>query len=365
MRIRCVARTSVLFTLFGLTSILSPGCSTDPPTTPKPVHYNVYATVNNWWGGDTSCMLRVYDADSLTLIDSLALPNTAVWGEASPDARFLYLSMWQYPLPGPMYLLKLDLATGDTAWIHPGVGTTDRSKFSLLDSGRLIVYGSEVIDAADGTTIRTLDDTVFDQWDLQSGPPGGTEVAAIANDTLIVATDIRTGVRRGGFVARLGPDLPPIGVNYARLHPDGDRVVCMARPWLVIGELSTGRQLMVMRLSTWNVDIAINDDGSLAAVVDAANSQFEYGWPAVYVLDLVNNQLLATFDSNNQLRYWPGQVRFLPGDRRIVIAPGNEFTPIGWLQTFDLRSLSSEYVIDPPFYEPMMGALAVGPRLEE
>lgn len=370
MRSSSPMRAGGFVTLFvvALLALLA-GCTSDPPTKPEQLHSNIYATVSNWWGGDTTSVLLIYDADSLMHIDSIPLPNIAEWGEASPDGRYLYLVMWRNRARGEPYdyLLALDLQTGTPIWTHDGVDYDWFSGLKLLDNGRLLIFGNEVIDATTGATLRMKEEAEFNLWDWYFGPLRGSEVAAVANDTLVVATDVRTGERRGGFVPRVTPGERPFRIDYSRLHPDGNRALCvgprsaLTDSWFVVGDLSTGRQRLAARLTTPYVDIAISEDGTLAAVVDGA---YDIGWPAVYVFDLIDYQLLAKFDSDNQLRYWPGQVRFLPGGRRIVISPDNSIAGVGWLQTFDLNTMTSEFVVDTPFFDPFMGALAVGPRLE-
>lgn len=371
----------LLALLAGLPAVFLAGCTSDAPTTPKPVHYNIYAAVSSYQYGDTSSTLFIYDADSLTLLDTLVLPNIADWAAASPDGRALYLGYWGYKAgPYSHYAAKLDLTSKMTEWIHelnaPGNG--ERVPVQLMDNGRLIVYGRETIDPATGETLRRMTDDEAEHWKWQHGPPGGDEVAvlwrgAYSHDTLIEVEALRTGTRRGYYVPRLGPTGRAMGVFTARLHPDGRRVLAVCArysnqdAWFVVGDVTTGTTEMAAQVSTWFTEIAISTDGTLAVVVDYANLFFMYGWPSMYVYDLVDYRRLAMFDGyGDPLRVIPGQVRFLPpGDRRVVIAPDNGITGLGWLQTFDLNSLTSEYVVDTPFFEPYMGALAVGPRLEE
>ena len=353
------------------------GCSSDEsPFTPRSVHYNIYAA-GSWYGyaqTDSSTMY-IYDADSLTLIDSLVFPHIADEAVASPDGRYLYILFWPYYDAGlRRYIAKLDLASRSILWSTEVQSGTTLPR--LLDNGRLLVCDPEVIDPETGRVLRRMDDSVFDGWRLANGSSTGTEVAAILQDTVphrgwdsaVVAIDVLTGERRGWFVPRIGPGQPPLGLGYARLHPDGRRVLCsgavydVQNAWFVVGDLNTGEQLLSARLSTPSSEIAISEDGTLAVVVDQASPGFGYGWPAVYVYDLVHYQHLATFDSDNGLTYWPGRIQFLPGDRRVAMMPDNDAIVTGWLQTFDLESLTPEFVVDTPWFEPFVGAFTVGPR---
>jgi hypothetical protein len=70
-----------------------PGC--DKAIKPKEVKYNIYFA-GSWYQGRSgddyiySRHLYVYDADSLTLRDSIPIPNQAVNLEVSPDGHGLY-----------------------------------------------------------------------------------------------------------------------------------------------------------------------------------------------------------------------------------------------------------------------------------
>ena len=373
---RCMTSTRILATACVLALVL--GCNSDEsPFTPEPVHYNIYGTGSNYLQNETTSRMYWYNADSLTLVDSLVLPHIALWGEASPDGRYLYLVMWPYRTAGrPYYIMKLDIERRTEVWTHDAEGYDDYSPFRILDNGRLLVYGREVIDALTGETVHRLEDSVINQWKMYHGPPGGREVAAVSQDTvpnrgrdtMVVAMNVLTGEHRGRFVPRIAPGQPALDVGYARLHPDGHRVLCtgavlnVQNAWFVIGDLNTGEQLLTARLSTPNTEIAISHDGTLAVVVDYANLFFGYGWPAAYVYDLVDYQHLYTFDSYNSLATVPGQVRFLPGDRRVVIFPDNGPTGHGWIQILDLTTLTSEVAIEEPFRNAESGAIVVAPR---
>jgi hypothetical protein len=186
------------------------------------------------------------------------------------------------------------------------------------------------------------------------------------SDTLVIAVDVTTGHQRGGFVAHLGPAQPPLLIRAAHLHPDGHRVLIVGvrytaqDAFFVVGDLNTGELLMAARLSTSEGEIAISADGTLAVVVDEASPGWGYGYPAVYLYDLVNYQHLKTF--HDELYYWPGQGRFLPGDRRVAIFSSSHPVDSDWLQVLDLTTMILEHAVDTPFYDVLGGAFAIGPR---
>lgn len=225
--------------------------------------------------------------------------------------------------------------------------------------------------------IGRLDESPYAGWRLANGPASGTEVCAIASattpdrDSAIVVMDIRTGTRRGWFVPRLAVNGPPLRISHARLHPDGRRVLCSGAAssvqdaWFVVGDCETGAQIFAARLSTPSYEIAISHDGTIAVVIDEGNPAFGYGWPAVYIFDLNSYQLLARLDGTDGLVYWPGRAQFLPGDRRVALMPDNHMIVTGWLQTLDLTSLTPEFVVDTPWFEPFLSAFTVGPRTNQ
>ncbi len=361
-----------------LTSLtLAIGCSDDSPVTPKPVHYNIYVSATDYLylNGGKHNGFYVYDADSLTLIDSIPLSHIGGHAEISPDGRYLYSVLWRYKdPPHDYYLAKIDVSTGDMVWTKNNLNAQNLSP-SLLDDGRLMLCGDLIIDAETGTVVRDHDYLTDEHWVLNDGPLHGTEVAAVHfdsvlyhdySDTLAIAVDVMTGQQRGGFVARLGSGQPPLLIRAARLHPDGRRVLITGirydaqDAFFAVGDISTGELLLAARLSTSIAEIAISSDGTLAVVVDQANVAFGYGVPAVYVYDLVSYQHLKTF--YDELVYLPGQVRFLPSDRRIAVFPDNGFASVGWLQTLDLTTMTREHAVDEPFPSPDVGGIAVGPR---
>jgi hypothetical protein len=368
----------VLTALIAASLTLTIGCSDDPPVTPEPVAYNIYATANKYYDGEKESRVYVYDADSLTLLDSIPLPHVGDWAQVSPDGRSLYLVMWRYRDDYKHYIAKVDVTTGTMVWTQEvpiAAGASDYSPFNSLDSGRLLAFGGILFDSETGAVVRQHDYQAENHLTLQFGPPHGTEVAAIhfdsvpynyfdASDTQVVVVDLVTGQSRGSFVPRFKQDHYPMFVYRARLHPDGKRVLLMTETsgaaWFVIGNVTTGELIMYDRLTTSEGEIAVSRDGTMAAVVDEAALGWGIGLPAVYLYDIVNYQHLKTF--YNELCYLPGQARFLPGDRRLAVFSSTN--PIGsdWLQVFDLNTLTREHCVDTPFYNVLGGAFAIGPR---
>jgi hypothetical protein len=302
------------------------------------------------------------------------------WTQVSPDGRSLYIVLWRYKEDFGHYISKIDIATGRMVWtieIATGVGASDDSPFNLLENGRLIAFEGLLYDAETGTVVRQHDYRNENHWIMGYGPLPGTELAAIQfdslpysyydrSDTLVIAVDLTTGQHRGGFVPRLAPGQYPLFVYYARLHPDGERVLLMtensAGAWFMVGDLNTGELLLAARLSTSEGEIAISNDGTLVAVVDEAAMGWGIGLPAVHMYDLVAYKHLGTLDVHNDLPYYPGQARFLPGDRRLAVFSSTN--PIGsdWLQVIDLNTMTVEHVVDTPFYNVLGGGFAIGHR---
>ncbi len=355
------------------------GCSDDSPVTHEPVHYNIYATANKYFDGEKHSRIYIYDADSLTLLDSIPLPNVGDAAVVSPDGRSIYQMMWRYKEDYNSYLAKIDVASRSIVWTQeiPALMGASDGPLNLLDDGRVLGLEGVLFDPETGAMIRQHDYLTENHLNMGYGPLHGTEVAAVQfdsaaynyydrSDTLAIAVDLTTGQQRGGFVPRLAPGQLPLIVGNRRLHPDGERVLLLGEnsigSFFVVGNLNTGELLMSARLSTSYGEIAISHDGEMAAVVDEASPGWGIGLPAVHVYDLVEYKHLGTLDVKYDLPYYPGQARFLPGDRRLAVFSSTN--PIGsdWLQVIDLNTMTLEHVVDTPFYNALGGGLAIGPR---
>ena len=188
----------------------------------------------------------------------------------------------------------------------------------------------------------------------------------LRSDTLVVAVDLLTGQTRGAFVPRSAPGLHPLFVNYACLHPDGERVLLLGAytygTFFVVGDLTTGGLLMAYRQPTAAGTIAISNNGKLAAVAEDPSLGFGQGYPAVHIYDLESYDHRGTVD-RHQLVYVTGQARFLPGDQRLVVY--SSLYPEGstdGLQIIDVNTVTLERVVDPPFDGAMSGGFGIGPR---
>jgi hypothetical protein len=343
------------------------GCS--KPTKPKDVKYNIYISVAGYRDGTSATrfdQLFVYDADSLTLRDSIPLRTMAMELEVSPDGRWLYAQCTSWgPTPGGLY--KIDALTKQVAWSIPGNGL-----ITPLDGGRLLTRevwgGTDVIDAATGDAITRLP---FDVRILK-GPPNGTRVAAIVpadtidlfRDTLVTVFDVKSGETYGHYVPRLSTGEALEMIYTARLHQDGKRVMVIGLYgyikycWFMIGDVETGETLLRHRLYSPFGEIAISEDGALAVASDPSQPLIGESRTAVEFFDLNTMQHLKTIGGPVTLA---DQIRFLLGDRKIAISPTPGFTASPFC-IVDRATFTVENKLPFPEDELFVGALGVGPR---
>ena len=356
-----VRRVAAILTLAALGLALA--CTSRRGVEPGPVSYDIYVGATfDWFSyGPGPSKLYIYDADSLTLHDSIPLESMAFDMAISADGRSLYVQM---DGPWPSYegpLSKINARTKEVEWSRSGIGPS----VTLLGNGELLLNGHEVLDPLDGSLIRRLPDSVW----LGHGPSTGTEVAATVEDATskyVTVLDIETGRIRGRYVPRLSSG-GVAGVYYARLHPDGARV-CVIGPryrlydsWFVVGDIRTGETLLEHALTYPFGEIALSADGSIAVVTDPSRPLIYDSYPTLDVFDLEAMTHVRRFDFASGIR-WPGQVQFLPGDQSVVTAPPAEATGTGPLQVIDLTTLNVTHTIWLPPVDPFPGALCVGPR---
>ena len=346
------------------------GCSKS--TKPKQVRYNLYISASGYRGPEHSLhfdQFYVYDADSLTLRDSIPLPYMATELEVSPDGRWLYAQCnRQASAPGGLY--KIDALTKEIAWSIP----EDIGSITLLDDGKLLVLRlqaeTDLIDAATGDVISTLPSDV----NVLKGPVSGTKVAAVTpdstpgwyRDTAVAVYDVKSGEVHGLYVPRLASGQALSAIFTARLHPDGKRVMVIgwyagsAYSWFMVGDVETGKRLLRHRLDRAGGEIAVSEDGALAVASDPGDALTGVAGQQVLFFDLTKMELLKTLAGPVPL---PKQVRFLPGDRKMAIAMmvGMGTAPFCIV---DRTTLSVENTIQLPDSEPVIGALGVGPRPE-
>jgi hypothetical protein len=289
------------------------------------------------------------------------IPWTAV---VSSDGRWLYAACSRQVAPPGTFIVKIDLLADTMVWIKPRTGD---DRLRMLDEEQLLAAFPDLYDAVTGEIRRRL---AFDpSWGLGSGPLLDHEVAANALDSatgqrsVVIAVNPLSGESRGRFVPRIASGQFTIPPEVTRLHSDGRRVLVVGGTpsigaWFVVGDLTTGDVLFTHQLSHEWCEIDVNQDGTLAAVAVYADWFFGEGSPGVYLFDLVNYRLIKHF--HNDLRVWPGQVRFLEGRNRLVVHTDWGLN-VGWVQIIDLDTYDIT-LIDWPFGQPSAGALAVGPR---
>lgn len=368
-------KTRLVMIITGL-ALLTGGCGkkvTPPGPDPKPVPYNIYAAAMNPGVHPTERygQFYIYDADSLTLLDTIPLPDHLMAWTAvvSSDGRWLYAACNRQIAPPGGFIVKIDLNAHTVAWIQPTVNNWADERIRLLEDEQLLLGLPDVHDAVTGVFLHRLEHVGSTAW-KPSGPLVGEEVAGITTDSatgglsVIQAVNVLTGQFRGRFVARVGEEEHYLALNEAALHPDGRRVLAVGnRPWLgawfVVGDLITGEVLFTHELSHEWSELDINQDGTLAAVAVSANWFFGIGSPAVYVFDLTEYRLIKRFGSQ-EIYEIPGQARFLPGRNRVAALADAGGT--GWVQVFDLETLGLPEYIPRPFHNMQVGALAVGPR---
>jgi len=357
------------------------GC--DKATKHKPVKHNIYmgasmfdtVNVDSFWG-----WIYVYDADSLSLVDSINLnlidpTRRSFFADelaVSPDGRWLYvLAASQYSIPSTLW--KIDARTKQAVWSRPGFDDTKWLPVRVLQNGALLLVGDTVFQAEDGGVVRTLPDSLLTLW----GPVSGTKVAATVRsrpqegyDSIISVIDVATGEVSGRYVAHLTSGVPLEHFYTARLHPDGRRVLAVGvyrsdyYCWFVVGDMETGQTLFEYRINHPFGEIAISNDGMLAAVTDPGAAYLgEYG--RVYVVDLQTMSVTIPTPPAELLHWnWAAQICFLPGDRRLATAPKSSWAlNHGPLSTIDLTTMRFEKGVWLPDSVGMFtGGMGTGPR---
>ena len=156
-------------------------------------------------------------------------------------------------------------------------------------------------------------------------------------------------------------------IHVARLHPDGRRALAVGVSygyWLVVGDMETDQTLFQYRLNGQFGEIAISDDGMLAAVTDPGSRLI--GEPGrVHIVDLRTLSVtLPSFPVELLHWYWAEQICFLPGDRRVATAPKSSWDlNRGPISTIDLTTMRFEKSVWLPDSNGMAtGGMGVGPR---
>ncbi len=359
-----IAVLAVFFTLADFNS-----CS--GPSKPKDVKYNLYVGATHFYASpeDSSFnRIYIYDADSLTLLDSIWQAHYAQDVAVSPDGRWLFVLDFTLT-HGPRTLWKINAQTRQVAWSRSG--RSGRLRFQ--DNGGVLLAGNDVLDPEDGSILRHLSDSLVVLW----GPGSGTKVAATVRgslteygyDSVVTAVDVTSGERSGRFVAHLPSGLPLDHFFTARLHPDQRRVLAIGvlgsvyNSWFVVGDLLTGQTLFTYRINFPRGEIAINSDSSLAVFTDPGVQGFgESGIP--YLIDLRTYGVITPPPADLALA---SQVRFLPDNRRIVTAPAAEHIWSGGpVDVLDVATLKRQKRVWPTGSTyptpPSVGGIGIGPR---
>lgn len=336
------------------------GCN-DDPVRPGPVHYNVYIAALDWVDGVATDPLYIIDADSMVVIDSIPQIGSLYDMEVSPDGRFLYNGVHRGVGSGIDFdsVRCIDIKRKKIVWSVP---SSTFLGLTLLDEGRIILRRwrarggpasiTDLLDANNGEVIKALPDSIR----YGEGPVTGTKVAGEVGEypnSRLVGVDVLTGEIWGEFVPYF-PGGPPMPASFVRLHPDGDKVLVLGGIFpgysqAMVGSLSTGETLVVGMMYRPTGDGQFSVDGSLAAVGDVEGT--------LRVFDLDSMTTIAYPDGSGT------QIEFV-GDTRVIVTagPGDYFHGTNPLGRIDLSTLRATHLLNLPLPEPLLGALAVGPR---
>ncbi|MBI5868294.1 MAG: hypothetical protein HZB43_08425 [candidate division Zixibacteria bacterium] len=136
--------------------------------------------------------------------------------------------------------------------------------------------------------------------------------------------------------------------------------------WFVVGDVETGQTLFEYRINYPHGEITITGDGTLAAFTDPGTASFgEVGIP--YVVDLGTYRVTKAPYYPDPMPIRGSQVRFLPGDHRIVLAPAIvSVGDTGPVQVIDAATMTLQKTIWPIPADSLTGewvsALGIGPR---
>jgi len=362
---------------------LAVACTSRRGVEPEPAGYNIYVGLRQWEGEEEINRLYAIDADSLTIVDSMPLSPTALG--VSPDGEWLYVEEGPDEAYGPFSLSKVDLRSKEVVWaILPWFARVSQN-VAILNGGSVLlgtVYdlcALAVISAADGAEVFRIDglcrfgDALISSTKIPYIVKG--EGAGLVGDSIVRAVDVVTGQASGKYVGEL-PDGRAFEWTYnASLHPDGHKVLVLggagvSESGFAVGDLETGETLLSHSLYTAYGEIAISADGTLAVVSDPGPPGMWNTPPTLDVFDLAGMCHLKRFDTGSGIfRFSFGQIRFLPDDRTVVIAPASAGRgEVGPLHIIDLQAMIvTDTIVLPHSYPetgdwPLIGALGVGPR---
>lgn len=353
MRAMVHGRTTRILPVLGLMleALTLSGCAQERSITSEPSGYTLYVSTNTYSvSGERLARLYFLDADSLAIFDSMPLLLTA--GAASADGRSLFVSAENYEHPeAPDTTFKLDLRTRERLW-STAVGTdiyVAGNGSVLFSPTRPPECATLMLSAETGATIRRID--------------GACMVGEVATTSDVIPVAVANGEERvihmisvqSGDVLRSVELKDPWGSPFLftqlALRPGGGQLLAMgacssAECVFAFGvfDAYSGMPLLFSTLASITGDIEIGSDGLYAVVsnpvgIDGTGLQF------IDVFNLETVARVRRFDVTSGLH--PdgfGQVRFLPGDRKAVIAPHMG----GPLQILDLNAMS----VGPPIWIP-------------
>jgi len=356
---RVIRRAGVYFGAASLAAGLA--CTSRRAVEPEPRQYRIYVAAADFRSFPSRNMVYVYDADELVLQDSLAIFGNALDLAVLPDGQSLLLQLEDISnLPDVSYpVVRYDLRTWLSSWAVGGNG----SEVCVLKDGAWFLNGNDVRNAADGSLIRRLADSL----NLKSGPMSGTEVAATIPDsvgvyvvdTIITVVDAASGELRGQYIPRVSTG-QVLEVWHAQLHPDKVRVLAIGRSapyqsWLVIGNTQTGTTVFELSLVYPYGRVAISEDGGIAVVTDPSKPEVWDSPATVDVVDLAQLVHLKRFTWPDDI-YRAAMVEFVSDDGLFVTAPYYS----GPLQLFDLKTLTVIDTVFLPFPGAVPTALGAG-----
>lgn len=338
------------------------GCN-DQATTPEPAEYLIY--LNHPGSG----AIYIIDANSLVIVDSIPGIGLVKDMVSSPNGRWLYAQVQEYPT-APNRLLKIDLTDKSVTTELGGFA----SELTLLAGGQWLLRGaeycfdyvaSELVDPTQLTVKRAFADSMC----RQTGPMTGTQVASVVLDAShrIHVTDILTGDVWGSYLprSRSNDHLSPVATI---LDDTGERVIVLGafrnrESWFVVGDLHGDSTLLDRRLVYAQGDIAVSDDGRWAAVTDPSNDGY---WDSSRILDIFDLDALAPIEMNGIRRFTsPGQIEFLPGTDILIMTKESSSLSNGPVVIQSISASHATTIHDRQVASGSIGAMGVGIRYRD
>lgn len=335
-------------------------CS-DKGNNPKPVKDLIYVH------GTQAGVIYILDADSLAIIDSIPdigyhvgyVDDMAV----TPDGQWLFTT-GEGKSTQDNLVRKINAFTKETV---ATLQTPHRGRFSLLDEGSLLRWGSydcyndDLELLAEVASFPAVDTSTSELCRPDGVRAGLTIAGAIRgeNRIRIETTHPRTTVAE--FAVKKIDGTGVSDVYEVALHPGYDRVSAVVRGggyWFIVIDVATGETIYQHALTTGNGEIAINSVGTIAVVTDAGRPWFGEYVGTADIVDLVSLQLLKRFepdDFGGQNKI--SQIAFTSDEQSAILAP-IRLWGVGTFHRIDLSSLvvtKSTF----PLYEQLIGAMVL------